>query len=243
MFAAGHGAAEDEAEAGPADPVVEAVEPDEVLPDELVPEETEEFEEFEDTEETPELEDEPEWDPDDLDDWEDEIEEDREAEVEGGTEAEVETSEESSDDPAPRDLRASLGEWSGKARARVSAAWSWMLGQISEARIPRHEIDGRKVLAASGVVAVCLMVGVAGYFIGRGSGEDVDVARLEGEYAGKQAGAVEGATRGYAAGFKRGRDVAFRKAYSASYRRNYIRAYQDVGLDAPRPKDIEVPEP
>lgn len=141
-------------------------------------------------------------------------------------------------------------DYLAEAKTRLAAAGNkvkslWMAGlkKIGDIRLPNHELDGQKVLIVSGVVAIILMVGAAGYLIGKGTGEDIDSARLEGEFAGRKAGAVEGAVKGYAAGFKRGRDIAFEKAYSASYRRNYRRAYEEAGMDPPKAKNIQVPEP
>ncbi|OJU96223.1 MAG: hypothetical protein BGO23_01505 [Solirubrobacterales bacterium 67-14] len=133
--------------------------------------------------------------------------------------------------------------WLVAFRQRAGTIWKGFWARIGAIKLPRHEIDGQKVLAVAGILAVAAMVGAGGYLLGKGSGDDVDQARLEGEFAGKRAGAVEGATKGYAAGFKRGRDQAFRKSYSASYKRNYIRAYSKAGMDAPKPQDIEVPKP
>ena len=105
------------------------------------------------------------------------------------------------------------------------------------------ELDGQKVLIVSGIAAIVLLFGAGGYLLGKGAGEDVDEARLQGEYEGRKAGAVAGAMKGYAAGFKKGRDEAFRKSYAASYRRNYRKAYEDAGMEPPKSGDIEVPEP
>lgn len=133
--------------------------------------------------------------------------------------------------------------WLAAFGQRAGTIWKGFWGRIGAIKLPRHEIDGQKVLAVAGILAIAGMVGAGGYLLGKGSGDDLDQARLEGEFAGKRAGAIEGATKGYAAGFKRGRDQAFRKSYSASYKRNYIRAYSKAGMDAPKPQDIEVPKP
>ena len=210
------------------------------------PEETREYEAAEDTgPETELIEDEPEteliedeesvetiedeaWEGDEYEEWEeDEIEE-------GEPEAEAAEKPNRGDD---------LKVWMREFSARAQTIWKASLKRVGEIKLPRHEIDGQKVLAAGGILVVALMVGAGGYLIGKGSGDDLDTARLEGEFAGKQAGAVAGATRGYAAGFKKGRDIAFRKAYSASYKRNYRRAYEQAGMDPPKAEDIEVPKP
>lgn len=136
-----------------------------------------------------------------------------------------------------------LKVWLGEFRGRAAGIWRDWLKRIGDIRIPNFELDGQKVLVVSGVVLLLLLVGAAGYVIGKGSGDDVDAARLEGELRGKQAGAVAGATKGYAAGFKKGRDTAFDKAYRASYIRNYRRAYEKAGMEPPKPGQIEVPEP
>ncbi len=136
-----------------------------------------------------------------------------------------------------------LKAWFAEFRARGRAIASGALARVGAIKLPNHEINGQKVLAVAGIAAIALLVGAAGYVLGKGSGENLDTARLQGEFAGRKAGAVAGATKGYAAGFKKGRDIAFQKSYAASYRRNYIRAYEEAGMEAPKPEDIEVPEP
>jgi len=182
------------------------------------------------------------WDGDEYEEWEDEVgdevEEDDGEELDDGTgagEPQVDSDSASRTDD--------LKQWSGEFGARAKALWSGLLGRIGSIKLPRHEIDGRKAMAVVGILLVGLLVGAGSYVLGKGSGDDLDQARLEGEFAGKKAGAIEGATKGYAAGFKKGRDIAFRKSYSASYRRNYIRAYENAGMEAPKPKSIEVPKP
>ncbi len=169
------------------------------------------------------------WDDEGYEDWEQEAEE-----VEEEPDPEAKAEPENS---------GGFAVWFTGFRQRANEVWSGFWGRIGSIKLPRHELNGRKVLAVAGVLAIALMVGAGGYLLGKGSGDDVDQARLEGEFAGRKAGAIAGATRGYAAGFKKGRDLAFRKSYSASYKRNYIRAYQDAGMDPPKPEDVEVPEP
>lgn len=180
-------------------------------------------------------------------DWDEEAYEEWDETGDPEDEVEEATEEEPDADPTPlEDLKVWFGEFRERAKAvaaKFRARAAVWLKRAGEIRIPRHEIDGQKVLLGAGILAVSLMVGSAGYLLGKGTGDDLDTARLEGEFAGKRDGAIEGATRGYAAGFKKGRDLAFRKSYSASYRRNYQRAYEAAGMDPPRAKDIEVPRP
>lgn len=167
---------------------------------------------------------------------EDEDEDEAEEEDDEDAEAPAEKAERPDRIAAMRARSVELGQ-------KAKQAGSGLLGKVSEIRIPRREIDGQKVLAGAGIAMAALLIGFGAYLLGKGSGEDVDLARLRGEAAGRQAGAVAGATQGYADGFKKGRDVAFKKSYTASYRRNYIRAYEDAGMDAPKNKQIEVPDP
>ncbi|MCB0830024.1 MAG: hypothetical protein KDB54_00490 [Solirubrobacterales bacterium] len=176
------------------------------------------------------------WDEEDFEDWDEEPDESADGEAGAG---EGESGDEGEEKTRGDDLKV----WFGDFGQRVKSIWSGAWSRVGSIRLPSHEIDGQKALAVAGIIAVALMVGAGGYLVGKGTGDDVDQARLEGEFAGKRAGAIAGATKGYAAGFKKGRDVAFRKSYSASYRRNYIRAYDNAGMDAPKAKDIEVPEP
>lgn len=184
-----------------------------------------------------------EWEDEDWDEDDDELLEDGDPEGDPGGEPvdEDETEPDDSDQGSERMDQAKRRVASATARAK--ALWMAGLKRVGDIRLPNHELDGGKVLIVSGVIAIVLMVGAAGYLIGKGTGEDIDAARLEGEFAGRRAGAVEGATKGYAAGFKKGRDIAFEKAYSASYRRNYRRAYEEAGMDPPKAKSIQVPEP
>jgi len=174
-----------------------------------------------DEEEVDSIEDEP-WEEDEYEEWEDDPE-----------------FEESETGSRADELKAALTALG--VRARGSGATT--LKKIGDIKLPRHQVDGQKAMIVGGIVIVALLVGAGGYVVGKGSGDDLDQARLEGEFAGRQAGAVDGATKGYAAGFKKGRDVAFRKSYTASYRRNYVRAYENAGMDAPKPVNIEVPRP
>ncbi|HTU14007.1 MAG TPA: hypothetical protein VMF31_02295 [Solirubrobacterales bacterium] len=128
--------------------------------------------------------------------------------------------------------------------ARVKAVWAALVVQARGVEPPSMPRVERKL--AGGVAAIllaCLAVGIGAYALGKGSGDDVDVARIEGEAAGRQAGAIEGATRGYAAGFVKGRDAGFAKTYEDAYRRSFKRAFEQAGLEVPSDKDIDVPEP
>lgn len=189
------------------------------------------------------------WDGDEYEEWEEGGEDlddysGEELEPEGDDEPEADgqplQSAAAGEEKSPLD---GLKVWFGEFRDRSRTLAAGLMKRIGEIRLPRHEINGQKVLAAAGIVAVALLIGAGGYLLGKGTGDDLDTARLEGEFAGKRDGAIAGATRGYAAGFRKGRDLAFRKSYAASYRRNYRRAYENAGMDPPRAKDIEVPKP
>ncbi len=216
MFAAG--------KSGPADPAPADPAPEDPAPEDPAPEETREYEvvAVEEDESIEVIEDEA-WDGDEYEEWEEELE---------APEAEEKRS-------PGEDFKA----WWAEFRTRGRAIGARIFGRVGAIKLPRHEIDGQKALAVAGIAVVAGLVGAGGYLLGKGSGDDLDMARLEGEFAGKRAGAIEGATKGYATGFKKGRDLAFRKSYSASYRRNYIRAYENAGIDPPKAKSIEVPEP
>lgn len=175
-----------------------------------------------------------------YEDWDEDYDEEFDEEEATGPDDSGEAEEEVKEKkPRGEDVKV----WYGEFRTRASAIWKGSLKKVGDIRLPNHELDGQKVLVVSGIAFVVLLFGAAGYVLGKGSGEDVDSARLEGEYAGRKAGAVAGATKGYAAGFKKGRDAAFEKSYAASYRRNYRRAYEKAGMEVPKAKDIEVPEP
>jgi len=183
-------------------------------------------------------------------DWDEDWDEDYEEEPEDGEEPEPDGAEDEAGGAVEETKPGAVGQWVeeigarfAELRDRASARWKDGLRRVGDIRLPHHELDGQKVLLVAGVVLTLSLVGAAGYVLGKGAGEDVDSARLEGEYRGRKAGAVEGATKGYAAGFKKGRDAAFEKAYRASYIRNYRRAYEKAGMEVPKPKDIEVPEP
>lgn len=216
-------------EPGEEEPVDEEGLEDEVL-DAEVAEDAETLEVEDDLEEI--------WEEDEYDEW------DEEPVADEADQPDTEAAEGSGDPETPgraagEDLKAWFAAFSARSRTLASKAF----GRIGQIRIPRQEIDGQKAMAAGGILLIALLIGAGGYVLGKGSGDDIDQARLEGEFAGKQQGAIEGASRGYAAGFKKGRDLAFRKSYEASYRRNYIRAYENAGMDPPQAKNIEVPKP
>lgn len=240
MFTAGASLPDDPEETREYEAVVEAapvaddLEPDEGIEpgEEIKPDEAEFSDEEFDDEEIEAIEEES-WDGDEDEAWEEEP---------GPPE------EPGEEEPGPPEATGTsrtgdLKVWFTEFRGRIRSIGTGLLKRIGAIRLPRHEIDGQKALLAGAIIVVALLVGSAGYVLGKGSGKDLDSARLEGEFAGKRAGAIAGATKGYATGFKKGRDVAFRKSYSASYRRNYIRAYDGAGVDPPKAKDIEVPEP
>lgn len=191
------------------------------------------------------------WEGDEYEEWEDDLEEPESGDPdfedddlsEGDPEEEKQEDEAETGDPEKPGRGEDFKVWFKEFSLRVQTIWKGLLKRAGEIKLPRHEIDGQKVLAGAGIVAIALLVGAGGYFIGKGSGDDLDTARLEGEFAGKRAGAIAGSTKGYATGFKKGRDIAFRKSYSASYRRNYRRAYENAGMDPPKAEDIEVPKP
>ena len=221
---------------------------------EAEPDESTEVLELEDEEPLEAIEEEA-WEGDEYEEWEEEpaedeqfeddageVPEDDEEVPEEGDEAAIAAAAEGEAEKGS-DFLADLKVWFEDFRKRAGALWSRLLKRVGDTKLPRHEVDGQKVLAAAGIVVIALLVAAGGYLLGKGSGDDLDTARLEGEFAGRKAGAVAGATQGYAAGFKKGRDLAFRKAYSASYKRNYRRAYESAGMDPPKPENIQVPEP
>ncbi|HMT05900.1 MAG: hypothetical protein KDB48_04705 [Solirubrobacterales bacterium] len=183
------------------------------------------------------------WDDDEDEEWV-EFEDDTDLEDDPGKDDGPEPeSDAGSDVSKDGDLLAGLKSWFSRLWKRSVLFWSGLLKRVGETKLPRHEIDGQKVLAGAGIAAVALLIAAGGYLLGKGSGDNLDTARLEGEFAGRKAGAVAGATKGYAAGFKKGRDLAFERSYSTSYRRNYRRAYENAGMDPPKAASIEVPEP
>ena len=125
--------------------------------------------------------------------------------------------------------------------AAVARVRQVKLPEVPKPELPRVESGAVVPLVAIGLA--CLVAGVGAYFLGKGSGDDVDTARLEGAAAGKQAGAIEGAATGYSSGFQKGRDEGFNKSYIPAYRINYKRAFEQAGLDVPDSEDIDVPEP
>lgn len=94
-----------------------------------------------------------------------------------------------------------------------------------------------------GVVLLAAALGVAGFLVGKGTGEDLDMAREEGQVAGREAGAARGAKQGFKVGFRQGKAKGYDEAYEPAYRHSYSMAYEDAGLDPPRNKEIEVPRP
>lgn len=116
-----------------------------------------------------------------------------------------------------------------------------LVAQLGNVKVQK---PGAKLMAGIGtVVIVCVAVGIGAYLIGKGSGEDIDSARVSGRAAGREAGAIKGATEGYAKGFKKGRDRGFLKSYRANYKGYFKRAFKEAGLDVPPDNQIDIPEP
>lgn len=132
----------------------------------------------------------------------------------------------------------------GSVALRAQGLSATLLAQARGVELPGAPDNALKRIATVvAVVFVSLAVGAGTYFLGEGSGADVEQAKLEGAAAGKEAGAIEGAAQGYAGGFKKGRETGFRKAYIPAYRLYYKRAYEQAGLDVPSNKQIDVPLP
>jgi hypothetical protein len=127
---------------------------------------------------------------------------------------------------------------------RATAAWASMREQARRVELPGSPEGTRdRVLVVAAIALASLAVGFGAYLLGKGSGADVERARLEGRAAGTQAGAIAGVSSGYPAGFARGRQKAFRDAYVPAYRLYFKRAFEQAGLDPPTNEQIEVPLP
>jgi hypothetical protein len=85
--------------------------------------------------------------------------------------------------------------------------------------------------------AVCglavIALGVGGYVVGAGSGEDLDRARADGAAAGREHGAARGRERARAEGIERGRDQGYETGYETAYRRAYRAQFEEAGLEPP----------
>ncbi|MBK5233360.1 MAG: hypothetical protein JJE13_10320 [Thermoleophilia bacterium] len=133
------------------------------------------------------------------------------------------------------------GHLKAAGAAAVARVRRVKLPEVPKPNVPKLETGS--IVGVVAIVIAALVVGVGAFFLGKGTGDDVDTARLEGAAAGKQAGAIEGASKGYAAGFQEGRDAGFEKAYIPAYKLNYKRAFEQAGLDAPADDEIDVPDP
>lgn len=127
---------------------------------------------------------------------------------------------------------------------KVKAVWAALLVEARKIELPGAPDTKRKRIGTvAAIVLASIVVGAGTYLLGRGSGTDVEQAKLEGVAAGRQAGAVEGAARGYATGFRKGQQRGFRKAYVPAYRLYYKRAFEQAGLDVPTNEEIRIPLP
>ena len=104
------------------------------------------------------------------------------------------------------------------------------------------EVSLRSVRFGALAVLAALAIGVGGYLIGKGTGEDLDAARVEGATAGKRAGAAKGSAKGFSVGFKNGRETAYKKKYGRAYKKSYAKAFEEAGLEPPKARDIDVPK-
>ena len=84
-------------------------------------------------------------------------------------------------------------------------------------------------------LAIAALGALAGFLLGRSSGEDLDAARAAGELQGEREGTALGGRRGYRAGYARGE----RRGYERSYRRAYRRAFEESRERGP----VVVPSP
>lgn len=100
----------------------------------------------------------------------------------------------------------------------------------------------RSVMIAAGVILASAVLGIGGYLVGKGTGEDMDAARSEGQAAGKKAGTSKGTARGFKVGFKRGKEKGYERAFAPAFKNGYVKAFEDAGLAAPKKKEIEVPQ-
>ena len=137
------------------------------------------------------------------------------------------------------DLPAEKKEPTDSVSTHLKAAGSAAVAKVRGVKLPKppkpnvSKPENSVIAGVAAIVVASLVVGIGAYFLGKGTGDDVDTARLEGAAAGKQAGAIEGASKGYAEGFQKGRDAGFEKAYIPAYKLNYKRAFEQAGLDAP----------
>jgi hypothetical protein len=145
------------------------------------------------------------------------------------------------DEPDPDEPTGSPGR---SVADRAAATLVSLREQAGRVELPGSPEGTRnRVLVVAAIALASLAVGFGAYLLGKGSGADVERARLEGRAAGTQAGAIAGVSSGYPAGFARGRQKAFRDAYVPAYRLYFKRAFEQAGLDPPTSEQIEVPLP
>lgn len=159
--------------------------------------------------------------------------------------------EEFFEDEEPQETEAEKTDRVAEARERAAQAgeklkvgWAAAVGRARKVELPGRpeKIDSTLALSIAAIALIALVVGVGAFFVGKGSGDSVDQARLEGGAAGARAGAIRGAS-GYGEAFKVARESAFEKAYVPAYRKNFKKAFENEGLEVPAAKDIPVPEP
>ena len=121
----------------------------------------------------------------------------------------------------------------------------WGVGDVSSATTPRLSEPGmtsvrtptaarsRGKLLAIGVAVVVLAAGAfaGGYFMGEGSGEDLDAARAAGAREGARIGAARGAERGYNQGFREGRREGYKQTFDKAYDRAYNAELEEAGFE------------
>lgn len=96
-------------------------------------------------------------------------------------------------------------------------------------------------LRALGVILATFLLGVGGYSIGRGSGEDLEAARAAGQAAGAKTGTARAISRGFSAGLRKGKKRGFDRAFPAAYKSGYLRAFESAGLEPPAKNQVKVP--
>ena len=107
-------------------------------------------------------------------------------------------------------------------------------GQPNALPAPLHKKYRRwRIVRMLGIIASCVVLGVATYQIGTSRGADVQAARLAGTAEGARKGQALGSQAGFASTFKPAREHAYDAAYERAYRTAYVREFEQAGLSPP----------
>lgn len=101
----------------------------------------------------------------------------------------------------------------------------------------------RSLLVSAVALLLVAAVGAGAYFVGRGTGKNLDEARRLGAVSGLAQGKANGRRKGAETGYRLGFAHGFKANYPTAYRQAYRQAFDAVGLEEPKRREIRLVAP